>query len=78
MMRTYLNCTWAERRMPPSAPLWHESWRPHLYCLALSEEAEQLVEVQPERCGSCPYWRPRAELSRPGDHAKAGTVRRRT
>lgn len=58
--RTYLNCTWAERQMIPRIPLWLDGAR--WCCLALSEEAQKRVTVQPDRCASCSYWQPRAEL----------------
>lgn len=57
--RTYLNCTWAERRILASAPLWLEAWRSHWCCLALSEKSGRLTRANPANCATCPLWHPR-------------------
>lgn len=67
MIRTFENCTWAERRMHVSGALWLDGWRERWYCLAMSERADCPVEVEPSRCAGCPFWEERAGQS-PGNH----------
>jgi hypothetical protein len=81
-MRTYLNCTWAERRMMVNGPIWLDGWQSRWYCLALSGRARRPIEVQPDRCARCPFWQPRAEArvssspnttARPDGRSQGGT-----
>ena len=62
LKRTHLNCTWAEQRTLLDAPLWLGAPASRWYCLARSEGACRLVDVEPHRCEACPSWHPRAEL----------------
>ena len=59
---TYMNCAWSEARILAGAPVWLDCWRSRWCCLALSDRVGTVVDVQPNRCETCPLWKLRADV----------------